>query len=200
MLNLASYIHSPDHSTKGTISHIDVLYVLVSIRFQVLFHSPPGVLFTFPSQYYFTIGHQVVFRLGGWSPRIPTGFHVSGGTLDTAGCLHLSLTRLSLSMVGLPMPFVWPLPRSLATTDGISVDVFSSPYLDVSVQAVPHIHLCIQCMLTILQIAGFPHSEIHGSLAACASPWHIAGCRVLHRLLMPRHSPYALCSLTIVFS
>ena len=105
MLNLASYIHSPDHSTKGTISRIDALYVLVSIRFQVLFHSPPGVLFTFPSQYYFAIGHQVVFRLGGWSPRIPTGFHVSGGTLDTAGCLHLSLTRLSLSMVGLPMPF-----------------------------------------------------------------------------------------------
>ena len=36
---------------------------------------------------------------------------------------------------------VWPLPRSLATTYGISVDVFSSPYLDVSVQAVPHVHL-----------------------------------------------------------
>ena len=34
-----------------------------------------------------------------------------------------------------------PLPRSLATTDGISVDVFSSPYLDVSVQAVPHVQL-----------------------------------------------------------
>ena len=38
-------------------------------------------------------------------------------------------------------PSVWPLPRSLATTDGISVDVFSSPYLDVSVQAVPHVRL-----------------------------------------------------------
>ena len=36
---------------------------------------------------------------------------------------------------------VWPSPRSLATTCGISVDVFSSPYLDVSVQAVPHVHL-----------------------------------------------------------
>ena len=36
---------------------------------------------------------------------------------------------------------VWPLPRSLATTDGISVDVFSSPYLDVSVQAVSHVRL-----------------------------------------------------------
>ena len=105
MLNLAGYIHSPDHSTKGTISHIDVLYVLVSIRFQVLFHSPPGVLFTFPSQYYFTIGHQVVFRLGGWSPRIPTGFHGSGGTLDTATSLHLSLTGLSPSMVDFPKSF-----------------------------------------------------------------------------------------------
>ena len=36
---------------------------------------------------------------------------------------------------------VCPFPRSLATTSGISVDVFSSPYLDVSVQAVPRVHL-----------------------------------------------------------
>ena len=45
------------------------------------------------------------------------------------------------------LPSVWPLPRSLATTCGISFDFFSSPYLDVSVQAVPHIYLCIQYML-----------------------------------------------------
>ena len=38
-------------------------------------------------------------------------------------------------------PSVWPPPRSLATTGGISVDVFSSPYLDVSVQAVPYVTL-----------------------------------------------------------
>ena len=38
-------------------------------------------------------------------------------------------------------PLVWPLPRSLATTCGISVDVSSWPYLDVSVQAVPYVHL-----------------------------------------------------------
>ena len=105
VLNLASYIHSPDHSTKGTRSPIDGLSVLVSTRFQVLFHSPPGVLFTFPSQYFFTIGHRVVFRLGGWSPRIPTGFHVSGGTLDTDGCSGFSCTGLSPSSVGLPIPF-----------------------------------------------------------------------------------------------
>ena len=39
------------------------------------------------------------------------------------------------------LPLVWPLPRSLATTGGISVDFSSSPYLDVSVQAVPHVKL-----------------------------------------------------------
>ena len=45
-------------------------------------------------------------------------------------------------------PSVWPLPRSLATTYGISVDFSSSPYLDVSVQAVPPVHLWIQCTVT----------------------------------------------------
>ena len=105
MLNLASYIHSPDHSTKGTRSFLNELSVLVNTRFQVLFHSPSGVLFTFPSQYFSTIGHRVVFRLGGWSPHIPTGFHVSGGTLDTDGCFDFSFTGLSPSSVGLPIPF-----------------------------------------------------------------------------------------------
>ena len=82
-LKLAAYNNSPDHSTKGTRSHFNVLSLLVSTRFQVLFHSPPGVLFTFPSRYCSSIGHQVVFRLGWWSTHVPTGFHVSGGTLDT---------------------------------------------------------------------------------------------------------------------
>ena len=44
--------------------------------------------------------------------------------------------------------------------------------------------------------AGFPHSEISGSTAICASPKLIAACHVLRRLLMPRHSPCALNSLT----
>ena len=45
----------------------------------------------------------------------------------------------------------------------------------------------------------FPHSEISGSLAMCAYPKLIAAYHVLHRLLMPRHSPCALCSLTYAF-
>ena len=93
------------------------------------------------------------------------------------------------------LPSVWPLPRSLATTSGISVDVFSSPYLDVSVQAVPLIHLCIQCMIPC---GGFPHSDISGSKFICNSPKLFAAYHVLHRLLMPRHSPCALISLIFV--
>ena len=54
----------------------------------------------------------------------------------------------------------------------------------------------IQRTLTEYCSAGFPHSDIHGSLAAFAYPWLFADCCVLRRLLVPRHSPYALCSLT----
>ena len=75
------------------------LCLLVNIWFQILFHSPPGVLFTFPSRYYSTIGYQVVFSLMGWSPLIRTGFLVSRPTLDTTMSLDFSLTRLSLSLV-----------------------------------------------------------------------------------------------------
>ena len=136
--------------------------MLVNIRFQVLFHSPPGVLFTFPSQYCSTIGHQVVFRLGGWSPRLLCGFHVPADTLDTGCHFVVSPTGLSPSLVcpskhvrlqlrvrppvHTPHIFlyeVWPLPISLATTLGISFDFFSSAYLDVSVQRVPSATLWI---------------------------------------------------------
>ena len=92
---------------------------------------------------------------------------------------------------------VWALPRSLATTYGISVDFFSCRYLDVSVPYVSPLHTMDSCAGTrALTSGGFPHSEIHGSTAVCAFPWLIAACHVLHRLLVPRHSPYALNSLT----
>ena len=61
-----------------------LLRLLVGARFQVLFHSPLGVLFTFPSRYWFAIGHRRVFSLGGWSPRLRTGFHVPGPTRGRA--------------------------------------------------------------------------------------------------------------------
>ena len=59
-----------------------------------------------------------------------------------------SLILVAVLTPGILLPPVWPLPRSLATTSGISVDFSSSPYLDVSVQAVPLVHLWIQCTMT----------------------------------------------------
>ena len=99
VLNLAIYNNSLDRSTKSTILDFNVLYLLVNIGFQVLFHSPPGVLFTFPSRYFSTIGHQVVFSLTEWSPRIHTEFLVLGATLDTALSVIFSCTGLSPSLV-----------------------------------------------------------------------------------------------------
>ncbi len=57
--------------------------------------------------------------------------------------------------------------------------------------------LCIYCGVHRVYLCGFPHSEISGSKPTCGSPKLIAACHVLHRLLLPRHPPCALSSLTI---
>ena len=89
--------------------------------------------------------HRVsrVRRYSGYSLSV---FSFVYGTLTLCGWLSHAI-RLDTSdhdaspNPGDQRPPVWPPPRSLATTCGISVDVFSSPYLDVSVQAVPRVHL-----------------------------------------------------------
>ena len=43
--------------------------------------------------------------------------------------------------------------------------------------------------------SAFPHSDICGSLLICSSPQLFAACHVLPRRHVPRHPPYALCSL-----
>jgi hypothetical protein len=68
---------------------------LVSAWFQVLFTPLPGVLFTFPSQYWFTIGLLVVFSLTGWCRQIQAGFLRSRPTQDTLTHINLAYTGLS---------------------------------------------------------------------------------------------------------
>jgi hypothetical protein len=72
---------------------------------------------------------------------------------------------------------VWALPRSLATTRGITIVFFSSSYLDVSVRQVS-----IPFGISRLQRDGLPHSEITGSKVICTYPELIAAYHVLHRL------------------
>ena len=53
---------------------------------------------------------------------------------------------------------------------------------------------------TILHREGFPIRISTDIMLIYNSPWLFAVNRVLHRLLMPRHSPYALCNLNLLFS
>src|SRR4029079_12689765 len=105
-LRLASERKSLTHYTKDTQSPLAGLPLFVCILFQDLFRSPPGVLFAFPSRYWFTIGRSRVFSLGGWSPHLQTGFHVSRPTFrKLSSTTRFSHTGLSPSMPGLSRPF-----------------------------------------------------------------------------------------------
>ena len=55
--------------------------------------------------------------------------------------------------------------------------------------------LCIHLMVTGVCPVGFPHSDIHGSMPACGSPWLFAAYHVLRRQSVPRHPPCALICL-----
>ena len=92
---------------------------------------------------------------------------------------------------------VWAIPRSLATTYGITIVFFSYGYLDVSVPRVRFPD--VKSGMTGLQPAGLPHWEISGSKVICTFPKLIAACHVLLRLWEPRHPPYALSNFLNLF-
>ena len=140
---------------------------------------------------------------------------MSRGTLDTAMSLFLSLTGLSPFIAGLSrtVPLRFEVINAVRTPEcthsGLGSFHFarryfgnrkfsfsSSGYLDVSVHRVPSVYLWIQYTVTEDYSAGFPHSEICGSKDICSSPQLIAAYHVFHRLLVPRHPPCALFSLT----
>ena len=72
-------------------------------------------------------------------------------------------------------------PISLATTLGISVDVFSSRYLDVSVHEVRSTHP-MYSDVGAAKAAGFPIRKSSDQSLFASSPKLIAGYNVLHRL------------------
>ena len=167
---------------------------LVNIRFQNLFTPLAGVLFTFPSRYWFTIGHQVVFSLGRWSSRIPTGFLVSRCTQGTASpCSRFDYRAVTCSgwpfqairlrfHVLLTRPYN-PFPRM----DRFGLFPVRSPLLGESqlisfprgtemFQFPPFATqgLCIQPSVTWITPCRFPDSDIDGSTPVYGSPSLIA--------------------------
>ena len=140
---------------------------------------------------------------------------MSRPTLDTAMSFVFSLTGLSPSLAGFPKTilldllnqFRGPNPGVHALRFGLfpfrspllwkSHVVFSSSgYLDVSVHRVPFLTLWIGVRITEDCSVRFPHSEISGSMDICSSPKLFAAYHVFHRLLVPRHPPCALSSIT----
>ena len=116
--------------------------------------------------------HRVsrVRRYSGFSP-LSSSFTYETLTLFRLPSHAIRLDSKMIMTVRTPSVFllsVWPLPRSLATTCGISVDFFSSPYLDVSVQAVPLVYLCIQYTIPLLVDCSIRISTDIAS--ACDSP------------------------------
>ena len=123
--------NSQAHSSKGTLSphtpNGGRLQRIVGTRFQDLFHSPPGVLFTFPSRYLSAIGHQGIFRLSRWSCQIHTGFLGPRATWETPPGVHtISSTGVAPSMPSHSMLFDYDadfsLPAGLSEPAGGSHD------------------------------------------------------------------------------
>ena len=101
---------------------------IVGTRFQELFHSPPGVLFTFPSRYLSAIGHQGIFRLSRWSCQIRTGFLGPRTTWEMRyGVEDISTTGVSPTLPGLSRPFVYTLDFLLRTSVVALVHAFPQP-------------------------------------------------------------------------
>ncbi len=144
--------------------------------FRFYFTPLSGVLFAFPSRYWFTIGRQRVFSLGGWSPHVQAGLHVSRPTLSYS-------MRLPFHVRGYHP--LWPdFPDCSTKTYAItSTGLFRvrSPLLTESrLISIPPVTEMFQftgfAPLTYVfsqryrRSGGFPHSEIFGSKHICRLP------------------------------
>ena len=116
--------------------------------------------------------------------RVPDYHRLRRDFPDTSPRLDLAMTR-SYNPAGTGIPAVWAIPRSLATTGGITfcflflwvLRCFSSPGSPPPSR-----------WMAVRQTAGLPHSGTPGSKTACVSPGLFAACRALHRLPEPQAS------------
>ena len=143
-----------------------------------------------------------VSRVPWYSGSCRVSFNFGYGALTLSGRLFQSRSPAVTESLMQSEPrdariTVWALPRSLAATYGIDVSFSSSGYLDVSVPRVPFHTLWIGVWMHEVFSCGFPHSDISGSRDICSSPKLFAAYHVFHRLLVPRHPPCALTTLTV---
>ena len=185
-LSLPQTSKSLTHYTKGTQSPFTGFHCLYIYGFRFYFTPLSGVLFAFPSRYWFTIGQSGVFSLGGWSPHVQTGFHVPRLT-HFSSCMPFRLPGYHR---------LWPAfpdrSTKTCTTFGL-LRVRSSLLAESRLISVPpgteifqfpgFASLPYRFKVEILSCeSGFPHSDIAGSMLVASSPALFAGCHVLLRL------------------
>ncbi len=112
-LNLAGWRNSPVRSTKSTRSRFNRAPSACKHRVSGSLSLPSRGPFHLSLTVLCAIGHQVVFSLGGWSPLLPAGFHVSCGTLVPARFLRIPTTGLLPPLAGLSFPIRLCLVRFL---------------------------------------------------------------------------------------
>ena len=211
-LNLATSNNSQAHSPRGTPSGFPcgiALRLLVSLRFQVLFHSPYRGTFHLSLTVLVLYRSLCVFSLGKWTPQLHTVLACTVLLRNRSRALWISHTGLSPSLADFPTSFCYPLtfftfrpalqPRVSSTPRGLGFShfarhyfgniLFSSGYLDVSVPRVPFFTLLVHVKMTEVRSAGFPHSDILGSALVHSSPGLFAVSHVLLRHSAPRHPP-----------
>ena len=170
------------------------LPLLVGTRFQVLFTPLTGVLFAFPSRYWFTIGQNRVFSLTGWSPWIQTGFHVPRLTQVSASSPDHFRLRVCHAL-WIPFPedstndrignstVADPTTPGTPKCSRFGLFRFRSPLLSesrflslppgtemVHFPGFARTRLCIQRAVHEVCSCGFPHSDISGYNACVRLP------------------------------
>ncbi len=175
-LHLATKNNSPVHSAKGTPSH-KTCCAPTACRHTVsgLFHSPHGVLFTFPSRYWFTIGGNAYLALAGGPAGFPQGFScpvVLGISIPPP----LAFAYAPLTLFGTVFQpsstsagRVWIVPRPRRPNLRFRLLRFRSPLLSESrlfslprrtkmfqFRRCPSFFLCVQKTMTTLLWPGFP--------------------------------------------
>ena len=193
-------------------------------RFQELFHSPPGVLFTFPSRYWYAIGQTGMLRLTQRSGLIHAGFHEARATWDNTIGRRLTsrygagtLYGQAFKPVPLASRFMTPArpvgtgtrnpttpatqPPTGITRNRFGLIRFRSPLLT----EYPFLQV-LRCFTSLrtpgttrfragpCRPAGCPIRKSSDRSHVGGSPRLIASSNVLHRYCLPRHPPYALAS------